>query len=295
MVKKSKNQLFLFAPSDEFSVEESSYYWKGYPLVKKRDIKKNGKLKVVELFCGCGGTSKGFEMAGFDIILGADIHVPSAETFHYNHKNSLTLLGDLQKVSSTEFKDMLSSKKVDVMIAGVPCQGFSLNNRKRNAADKRNFLFKEYMKFVKNVQPPVAILENVSGMRSMANGTFVQEIEVAFKKIGYENVQHKILNAADFGVPQVRMRLVFVATRKGIDFAWPKETHGQKGKKPYVTVKEAIGDLPKLNSGETSDSYDGASINEYQNFMRKRATKTTSRTGQQITKLQHFSRPRKFF
>jgi len=273
MAKKSKNQLLLFAPNDEFSVEESAYYWKGYPIVKKRDVKINGKPKVVELFCGCGGTSKGFEMAGFDIILGADIHKPSAETFHYNHKNSLTLVGDLQKVTSAEMKSMLPSKKVDVMIAGVPCQGFSLNNRKRNAADKRNFLFKEYMRFVKDIQPPVAILENVSGMRSTANGTFVKEIEAAFKEVGYENVQHKMLNAADFGVPQVRMRLVFVATKKGIDFAWPKETHGPKGRKPYVTIREAIGDLPVLNSGESSDSYSGDSVTAYQKLMRKKATK----------------------
>jgi DNA (cytosine-5)-methyltransferase 1 len=269
---KGQQKLIYFG-NENLEVEESSYYWKGIPIIKKRPLSQNNKPRVVELFCGCGGTSTGFEMAGFEVILGADIHKPSVKSFHYNHKNATTILGDLCKISGAELKRILLREKVDVMIAGVPCQGFSLNNRKRNPNDKRNFLFKEYVKFVKEIQPSVAILENVSGMRSTANGVFVQQIEDEFKLAGYQNVQHKMLNSADFGVPQLRMRLVFVATKKGIDFKWPKETHGKNGKKHYLTIKDAIGDLPKINSGESATEYDGPPITEYQRLMRKKTTK----------------------
>lgn len=268
-----ERQKFVYFGNDNLEIEESSYYWKGVPIIKKRPLSGNNKPKVVELFCGCGGTSTGFEMAGFEVILGVDIHKPSVESFYYNHKNATTILGDLCKISEAKLKSILPFKKVDVMIAGVPCQGFSLNNRKRSPNDKRNFLFKEYLSFVKNIQPSVAILENVSGMRSTANGAFVQEIENEFKLAGYQNIQRKMLNSADFGVPQLRMRLIFVATKKDINFKWPRASHGKNGKKRYLTVKDAICDLPKINSGESAVEYDIRPVTEYQRLMRKKATK----------------------
>jgi len=273
-MSNTQPQLFIIS-KDPLSVEESSYYWKGQPIIKKRVYTKNTKPTVVELFSGCGGTSKGFEMAGFDIVLGADIHRPSAETFHFNHKKATTILGDLTKITSEEFLNILPTKQIDVMIAGVPCQGFSLNNRKRHANDKRNFLFKEYMKFVRAVKPSVAILENVSGMRSTANGNFVKEIEQEFRSAGYTNVQHMMLNAADYGVPQVRMRLVFVATKKGINFNWPKKIYN---KDTYKTVKDAISDLPKIKSDETATEYNSRPLTEFQKLMRKNALKLQNHT-----------------
>lgn len=273
-MSNTQPQLFIIS-KDPLSVEESSYYWKGQPIIKKRIYTKNTKPTVVELFSGCGGTSKGFEMAGFDIVLGADIHRPSAETFHFNHNKATTILGDLTKITSDEFLNILPTKQIDVMIAGVPCQGFSLNNRKRHANDKRNFLFKEYIRFVRAVKPPVAILENVSGMRSTANGNFVKEIEQEFRSAGYANVQHMMLNAADYGVPQVRMRLVFVATKKGINFDWPKKIYN---KDKYRTVKDAIGDLPKIKSDETATEYNSRPLTEYQKLMRKNALKLQNHT-----------------
>ena len=127
-MSKNQPQLFIIE-SDPLSVEESSYYWKGQPIVRKRTYSRSAKPTVVELFSGCGGTSKGFEMAGFDIVLGADIHRPSVETFHFNHKKATSILGDLSKIKTEELTNILPTRKIDVMIAGVPCQGFSLNNR----------------------------------------------------------------------------------------------------------------------------------------------------------------------
>ena len=273
-MSKNQPQLFIIE-SDPLSVEESSYYWKGQPIVRKRTYSRSAKPTVVELFSGCGGTSKGFEMAGFDIVLGADIHRPSVETFHFNHKKATSILGDLSKIKTEELTNILPTRKIDVMIAGVPCQGFSLNNRKRHANDKRNFLFKEYMRFVRKINPPVAILENVSGMRSTANGNFVKEIEQEFRSAGYTNVQHMMLNSADYGVPQIRMRLVFVATRNGINFAWPKKN---RDKTNYRTVRDAIGDLPKVKSDESATEYNQLPLTEYQKLMRKNATKLENHT-----------------
>ncbi|OGD95522.1 hypothetical protein A3F57_03175 [Candidatus Roizmanbacteria bacterium RIFCSPHIGHO2_12_FULL_36_11] len=234
---------------------------------------KNAKPKVVELFSGCGGTSTGFEMAGFEVILGADIHKPSIDTFHYNHKSSTTILGDLTNITEKDLLKALPVKMIDVMIAGVPCQGFSLNNRKRHAKDRRNFLFKEYLRFVNFFQPPIAILENVSGMRSTADGAFVEDIENEFRKAGYETIEHRMLNSADYGVPQIRMRLVFIATKKGIKFEWPNKIYSEKGKKHYLTVRDAISDLPTLHSGESSSEYDKLPQNKYQKLMRNMTNK----------------------
>lgn len=256
----------------KLEVEESSYYWKKKPIVKKRKSRHFKKYKIVELFCGCGGTSRGFEMAGFDVILGVDIHKPSADTFHKNHKKATTIIGDLSTISEDFLFTFLNGTDVHVLIAGVPCQGFSLNNRKRHEFDKRNFLFIEYLRYVKKISPPVAILENVSGMKSTANGQFIEEITNKFKQAGYANVDNRLLNAADYGVPQIRKRLVFVATKKGLDFNWPVKTHGTETKESYVSVKEAISDLPLIAAGELSDAYIKKPKTDYQKEMRKNAT-----------------------
>ena len=132
-------------------VEVNSAYWNGQPKIKKGKKLPSKKPIVVELFCGCGGTSLGFEMAGFHIALGGDIHAPSIETFQHNHPKSSTILGDVKKIKPTQIQEILGNRKVDVLIAGVPCQGFSLNNRKRHQQDDRNFLYQEFIRFVKKL------------------------------------------------------------------------------------------------------------------------------------------------
>lgn len=257
-------------------VEENLYYWKNKPIIFKRPFPKNSKYKVIELFSGCGGTSKGFEMAGFEIVLGADIHKPSVETFHHNHSSATTILGDLKTIKAEELKKLIGKEKIDVMIAGVPCQGFSLNNRKRHETDDRNYLFKEYIRFVKAIKPRVVVLENVSGMRSTANGVFVESIEKELRNAGFSNVVHNMLNAADFGVPQTRARLLFVATKENLKFSWPKEQFGPKTKKQYRNVRDAIGDLPRVGLAQEATVYDKPPKNEYQRLMRGKVKKLTN-------------------
>lgn len=250
-------------------VEENGYYWKGDPYISKGTLEGEGKPIVVELFCGCGGTSLGFELAGYEIAIGSDIHIPSINTFKSNHPNVSTVLGDVRKVNPKTFLEILDGRQVDVLIGGVPCQGFSLNNRKRHEEDERNLLYKEFIRFVNALKPKVLVLENVSGMKS--TGDFVETIERDLSIAGNMKVKSKLLFAPDYGVPQSRTRLVFVGIRGGeeFDFSEIKKTHGPETNTPYVTIKEAIGDLPSLNPNESSSKYKKVPFSEYQILMRR--------------------------
>lgn len=246
-------------------IEVSAYYHTGDPVVRARKPLTD-KPKAAELFCGCGGFSAGFEMAGFECVLGADIHKPSIATFARNHPGASTVLGDLRTVASETVQE-LCVRNLDVLLAGIPCQGFSLNNRKRHSHDKRNFLFEELLRFVQALQPQTVVVENVTGLRSANGGSFVEAIEQGFQNLGYQ-VHHRVLNAAHYGVPQTRSRVVFVAIRSSEPFSWPCPTHGPN-LQPLVTVAEAIGDLPPLTHGHSADRYSRAPATAYQLLMRQ--------------------------
>jgi len=248
-------------------VEENGYYWNKEPFFQKGGTIPNDKPIVVELFSGCGGTSLGFEMAGYEIVLGCDIHTPSVQTFKTNHPNSATITGDIKKVDPLVIKELLGDRKLDVLIGGIPCQGFSLNNRKRHENDDRNYMYKEFARFVEVLQPKVVVLENVSGMKS--TGNFVSDIETHLSEIGNMIVKSHLLYAPDYGVPQKRTRLVFVGIKgKEFDFENIVKTHGKGTGKKYVTIKDAIGDLPSLKTKETKSEYDKEPFSTYQELMR---------------------------
>ncbi len=221
---------------------------------------------MVDLFSGCGGFSVGFESAGFKSILAIDIHPPSLETFTKNHPGSATILGDIRKIHTEMVLKALDGKHVSIVTAGVPCQGFSLCNRKRHDEDKRNFLFMEFLRIAEAIKPDAVLLENVSGIRTAGNGSFTREIEKGIATLGYET-SVQVLNAADFGVPQKRTRVFFMGVHPGIEIRWPVRTHGP-GKTPYVKVWEAIGDLPLLESGESTTKYNSGPKTPYQEMMR---------------------------
>ncbi len=248
-------------------VEENSYYWKGKPIITKGNFIPNGAPIVVELFCGCGGTSVGFEMAGFQIAVGADILKPAIDTFKANHKGVSTILGDIHKVKPEQILELLNGAKVDVLIGGIPCQGFSLNNRKRHIDDKRNKLYQEFIRFVKALQPRAVVLENVSGMKS--TGNIVEVIENELSEASGMCIKSQFLYAPDYGVPQSRLRLLFVGVRYNeFDFSKIRKTHGPETNHPYITVGDAISDLPQLQSNEKATKYSKKPSNEYQRFMR---------------------------
>lgn len=206
-------------------------------------------------------------MAGFQSVLGTDIHAPSVKTFRKNHPGADVILGDMRRVDEAMLTACLKDWRIDVVAAGVPCQGFSLNNRKRWDNDKRNFLFREFIRVVNLVHPTVVLLENVSGLASSAAGAFKAEISEAIEGCGYR-VSYMMLNAADYGVPQKRKRVFFLGAKPGIDLWWPTPTHGSGRRKKYVTVWEAIGDLPQISAGEGADRYNMPAFSEYQKWAR---------------------------
>lgn len=247
--------------------QENRYYWKGDPKVRMLLDDPDGGYTVAELFSGFGGTSIGFEMAGFQTLLGCDIHIPSIDSFQINHPGSATILGDLTGIDERMVADAIRGIRPDVLIAGVPCQGFSLSNRKRHEKDDRNILYKEFVRFVKALRPRAVVLENVVGMKS--TGDFVRDIERDLSDASGTIVRSRVLHAQDYGVPQRRSRLIFVGVEgQTFDFDTVRKTNGPTTGKPYVRVRDAISDLPSLQPKETKTEYESDPQSRYQQLMR---------------------------
>ena len=225
------------------------------------DKNLNQGLNMIDLFCGAGGFSVGASWAGFNPVLGIDHFEPAIRTWEHNHPNAIACLGDIRKIAPEVCRDRLQEKgihHIHLLTGGVPCQGFSLANRKHNDDDPRNFLFPDYI-----------ILENVSGMTMRKGGQFVDDIKAAMDDLGY-NVTIQLVNAAEFGVPQLRKRLIFVGVRRNVglanEYVFPEPIITNPAE--YVTVHDAFSDLPRLDAGETSARYAHRPQNRYQELMR---------------------------
>lgn len=239
-------------------------------------------IKVLDLFSGAGGLSLGFQSAGFNIVGAIDNMKDSCTTFIKNKPNAYVINNDVRKVDPKVFLEKIG--RINMILGGPPCQGLSLAG-KRVINDPRNKLFLEFVKYVNFLKPDIFVMENVPGLLSMDNGKTLQAILNSFKEIGYNSFyDHKpqILLAANYGVPQLRKRLFFIGTKNKIPFTFPPpitHTDIDPGKpqlwdiklKPFITVDEAICDLPGLKSGEGKDvmDYDKEPINDYQREMRK--------------------------
>ena len=219
------------------------------------------KPTCIDLFCGCGGFSLGFEKAGFDILLGVDVWEDALVTYRHNHKNSKTLCGDLSELAPSEIKKCIGGKKVDVIIGGPPCQGFSIAG-KHIVTDKRNELYKAFVSMVQFFKPKAFVMENVPNILSIGNGIVKNSIFKDFEKIGYK-VKVEILTASNYGVPQNRRRAFFVGLLNGKDFEYPK-----RNVDALVTTKEALSDLPET-SLEDGSKYTMPPQSEFQKLMRK--------------------------
>lgn len=229
-------------------------------------MKDNKKLKVLDLFSGVGGMSLGFEMAGYDISAALEFDKEIAESMRKNHDNTYVINEDIRKVKPIDFK---SIGKIDVIIGGPPCQGFSLKGKRGGMKDKRNFLFKEYISFVDYFKPKFVVIENVPNILSTSNGYFRDEIVNNLINLGYK-INYGILNASDFKVPQNRKRAIFIASKTNKETPLPL---GEKGNK--VTTWDAISDLAYLDSGEGvfCDDYKFDPKSEFQKLMRKNSNK----------------------
>ncbi|HEC2181456.1 TPA: DNA cytosine methyltransferase, partial [Staphylococcus delphini] len=224
---------------------------------------------VIDLFCGAGGLSRGFFDEGFEIVLGIDNNEMALNTFAKNHGETIAINLDLYKKEnikkiSEEFSQ--HSKKLDVLIGGPPCQGFSLAG-KREEDDERNILYKAMVKLADIMKPRVIVLENVPGMLTLYNGEAKQRIFEDFENLGYK-MSVQILYAPEFGVPQIRKRAFFVGLLNEKEtFIFPKPEYNEN---EYITTKEAIGDLPALIDiyGEELQQYEVEPQSEYQKEMR---------------------------
>lgn len=206
------------------------------------------KYTYMDLFAGAGGMSLGFDNAGFKNLLAVEFNKDFAETYKKNFPRHNLIVDDIKNVTEQQIYDIIKNEKVDVIIGGPPCQGFSIaGNIGRNFIDDdRNRLFKEFVRFVKIIKPRVFVLENVAAMERHDKGKTIKEIVSSFKEIGYD-IKYKVLNAVNFGVPQERRRIFIVGTLGENNFEYPQEIN------KIVTVKDAIDDLPKLENGETSE------------------------------------------
>lgn len=221
--------------------------------------------KIIDLFCGAGGISAGFSNAGFETVMGTDIHAPSIETFRSNHPEAATILGDMREVEKEMLEEGVEGLDIDVLTAGIPCQGFSIANKKRSDEDERNYLFREFMKSLEPIKPDYILIENVSTIESAKNGEFVDDIKKALEERGY-HVSNQILNAAKYGVPQKRRRMFFLGAKKGLPIDFPDQELEEKN---FWTVKEAISDLPELEARESENRYSDKAVNKYQSEMRE--------------------------
>lgn len=217
--------------------------------------------KVLDLFSGAGGLSRGFYDAGYDVVLGVDFDEAALKTFKENHGKAEAMKLDLFDHSNIdEIINFLEEKniKLDVLVGGPPCQGFSVAGP-RDMNDKRNTLYTAMVKLAEQVKPQAVVLENVPGMVQTNGGIGAKRVVEDFAKIGYRMVP-KLLYAPDYGIPQMRKRVFFVGLRDSHeDFKFPEPT---VGKNDYVTCEEAIGDLPSLQTDEGDIIY-GEEIQDY--------------------------------
>lgn len=264
------------------------------------------KTIVFDLFCGTGGFSYGFGLAcpgTVETRLGIDILETSLRTFAANHPHATVIGSDIRRVSCEDIsrKTRIGRGDVDIVIGGPPCQGFSSMRpfRSLNHDDPRNTLFEQFANIVNYFRPRAFVMENVVGLATHKGGETIGQIVGCFADIGYK-CDWRIMNAAHFGVPQRRERLVLIGVEKGISLEFPAPTHESNGStighhdrtrmllpiqrplfeqgnrlKKAVSVMDAILDLPPLRAGESATTYDRPPLNEYQSARRNDARALT--------------------
>ncbi len=239
-------------------------------------------LKMIDLFAGAGGLSEGLAQAGFVSLFANEFEPVYATTYKNNHPSALVSTTDIRDIDAAEVRSSINMdrEELDLLAGGPPCQGFSINAPIRSSKDARNHLFKEFLRFVEEFAPRAVLIENVPGLVSFEHGATLQAILDSLAELGY-GADVRILGAAYYGVPQMRWRTIVIGSRgkelpsdvfpeplchapiranfrtyfNGLNIV-QEPTSETEAK--FVTVREAIGDLPPLDNGER-----GASIKDY--------------------------------
>ena len=224
------------------------------------------KYRVLDLFSGCGGLSCGLDQVdGIKTCVALDFEQKAIATFEKNFPGVTCICGNIcdEEIKKQVVESSIKNK-VNMIVGGPPCQGFSMKGKKLGLDDPRNFLFLEYVDLVKRIQPEVFVIENVKGLVATENHYFINQIYEKFQELGY-GLNHDILNAYNFGVPQTRERTIIIGVKNGRIESMPSGDG-----LPKRTVRDAISDLSYLNSGEGSDLSDYANDpqTEYQKLLR---------------------------
>lgn len=252
-------------------------------------------LTCIDLFAGAGGISIGLEEAGFTCLYANEVSPIYSATLENGHPDAFVETGDIRQVNAASVRRALQLEKgeLSLLAGGPPCQGFSVNAPVRSTDDERNHLFRDYLRFVDEFEPSAVLIENVPGMVSYENGQTVKEILKALERLGYDAAV-RILYAPHYGVPQMRWRTIFLGNRLGVDphHMFPIPSHYAKGRanftksldgvslvmsdedvrasaeRDFLSVKEAIGDLPANVADEELD-YASAPQNSFQRHVRR--------------------------
>jgi DNA (cytosine-5)-methyltransferase 1 len=231
----AKGRYSKLKESFDSSIFNQNWYladWKGQPA-------KSHRLAFADLFSGAGGLSVGFRAAGYEKIFSVEVNQYASETIRHNFPGSTHFEKPIEELTDAELLKLVRPGQLDVICGGPPCQGFSVAGHRR-IDDPRNKMFLEFCRVVETCQPDFFVMENVPGILTMQKGEVYQAILDQFSEIGYPDTSVRILEAADYGVPQMRARAVFVGNRHGLKNPYPRPTHSRDS---YVSIDLAIDDL----------------------------------------------------
>lgn len=257
-------------------------------------------MRFIDLFCGCGGISEGMRSCGLTPIVGVDIEKKYICTYEANFPQTKAIIADLSTLAPQNFckKFSIAPESVDIVVGGPPCQGFSKNTPRsmRTLDSDNNRLILTFLNYCEFFKPKLILMENVAEMKNGFEQSYTEEIVTRLSSLGY-NVNHSVLNAADYGVPQLRRRAFFIASRvnaKRLKFPSKQyfpasECLSLIDKKKYITVWEAIGDLPSLKHGEGENlaGYAVAAFSDYQKKMRNKDNVVKNHIARQLKPLQY--------
>lgn len=259
----------------------------------------------VDLFAGAGGLSTGLEMAGFDVLFANEMMGAYAETLAHNHPNTEVCIDDIRHVDPKKIRAALgiATGELDLVAGGPPCQGFSINAPSRSTEDARNSLFLNYLDFVEEFLPKIVMIENVPGMISFESGGTINAILGSLKNLGYRG-EVRVLYAPHYGIPQMRWRTIFLATRLDIapQALYPVPRFLVKGRAnfttklggrtlifsdnyiaknavdSFTTVSDALSDLPAISNGGGNEvmEYSSNAMTAYQAMLREGSERLTN-------------------
>lgn len=247
------------------------------------------QYSVLDTFAGAGGFSLGFELAGAKVVGAIEIDRWACETFSFNHSNATVMQGDITAMTDEQIINAFGELNPDIILGGPPCQGFSICNK--NSGDPknpRNSLFEEFIRVGRLLKPKIMIMENVPNLikaKTESNELVIDIITSELRSLGY-HVEYRILEATDYGVPQIRKRLVVIASKTKLENPFPEKTHTttstpdlfEIGLKLCPTLWDAISDLPQIEAREGAEEskYSKLPQNEYQHFLRNGASKLSN-------------------